>query len=395
MNITKLQKLHDLPLPLNPLRLNNGSGIEQTLVENGAKYHPSCYLLFSNTQVQRAKKRKETGTGDTDLSHSRAKRSHIDTKQNVCFICKEFDERKNLHQVEFVKTCVKLKEMANSVNDIRLMATLSGPDAIALELKYHTQCYIDLSNRLRSAISNVQNQTERIFCGIAIDQAHEQNNALIKADGGAIGLTERESALRRWMVAGPEVCRLAEQYEKFSRKRKKIHTKHHEDAPFAHKAFLKDVRNLILVLEEMGNPFMEESTTDLLTIDSKDVMNKSVLDMLYAFVPKGKEQLNNLLKNLSGNFYAPLTRNKFSLFETSKTKQTKEHDKLKDDYNLFSNLFVSCQTRQVDLDEFFKYENQIVPAALSSHDELYKTNKADLLTCLETFTPAESVWSIP
>ena len=60
MNITELQKLNDLPLPLNPLRLNNGSGIEQTLVENGAKYHPSCYLLFSNTQVQRAKKRKET-----------------------------------------------------------------------------------------------------------------------------------------------------------------------------------------------------------------------------------------------------------------------------------------------------------------------------------------------
>ena len=85
MNITELQKLNDLSLPLNPLRLNNGSGIEQTLVENGAKYHPSCYLLFINTQVQRAKKRKET-------SQSMAKRSHIDTKQNLCFICVEFDE---------------------------------------------------------------------------------------------------------------------------------------------------------------------------------------------------------------------------------------------------------------------------------------------------------------
>ena len=82
----------------------------------------------------------------------------------------------------------------------------------------------------------VIHKTERIFSGIAIDQVHEQYNALIKADGGAIGLTERESDLRRWMVAGPEVCRLAEQYEKFARKkREKIHTKHHEDAPFAHK----------------------------------------------------------------------------------------------------------------------------------------------------------------
>ena len=161
--------------------------------------------------------------------------------------------------------------------------------------------------------------------------------------------------------------------------------------PLQKKTFLKDVRNLILVLEEMGNPFLEESTTYLWTIDSKDVMNKSVLDMLYAFVPKGKEQLSNFLKNLSGNLYAPHTRNTFSLFETSKTKQTKQHDKLKDDYNLFSNQFVSCQTQQVDLDEFFKYEYQIVPAALSSHGELYKINKTDLLTCLETITPAESV----
>ena len=45
--------------------------------------------------------------------------------------------------------------MENSVNDIRLMATLSGPDAIAQELNYHTKCYIDLSYRLRSAINNV------------------------------------------------------------------------------------------------------------------------------------------------------------------------------------------------------------------------------------------------
>ena len=49
-------------------------------------------------------------------------------------------------------------------------------------------------------------KTERIFSSIPIDQAHEQNNALVKGDGGAVGLTENPSALRRWMVAGPEVA---------------------------------------------------------------------------------------------------------------------------------------------------------------------------------------------
>ena len=35
----------------------------------------------------------------------------------------------------------------------------------------------------------------RQFCRLALDQVHEQNNALIKSEGGALGITERPSAL--------------------------------------------------------------------------------------------------------------------------------------------------------------------------------------------------------
>ena len=48
---------------------------------------------------------------------------------------------------------------------------------------------------------------------VAVDQAHEQANTVIKVEGGAIGVTEDPSALRRWMVAGPKVSRLATEYE--------------------------------------------------------------------------------------------------------------------------------------------------------------------------------------
>ena len=34
---------------------------------------------------------------------------------------------------------------------------------------------------------------------IATEQAHEQNNAAVKGDGGAAGLTENPEALQRWM----------------------------------------------------------------------------------------------------------------------------------------------------------------------------------------------------
>ena len=56
-------------------------------------------------------------------------------------------------------------------------------------------------------------KTSREYSAIAIDQAHEQNNAVVKWYGGAIGLTEDPAALHRWMVAGPEISRLVEDYE--------------------------------------------------------------------------------------------------------------------------------------------------------------------------------------
>jgi len=39
------------------------------------------------------------------------------------------------------------------------------------------------------------------FSAMSIDQAHEQLNALLKGDGGVVGLTENDAALNRWIVA--------------------------------------------------------------------------------------------------------------------------------------------------------------------------------------------------
>ena len=50
-------------------------------------------------------------------------------------------------------------------------------------------------------------QDKKQILGLALDQAHVQNNALVKSDGGAVCLTENRGALRRWMVAGPEMSR--------------------------------------------------------------------------------------------------------------------------------------------------------------------------------------------
>lgn len=54
---------------------------------------------------------------------------------------------------------------------------------------------------------------KKLFSSVALDQAHEQVNAVVKGEGGAVGLTENPSALRRWMIAGPEVARMVQEFE--------------------------------------------------------------------------------------------------------------------------------------------------------------------------------------
>ena len=50
----------------------------------------------------------------------------------------------------------------------------------------------------------VVSRTLKKFSSMGIDQRHEQLNADIKGNGCAIGLTEDEEKLLRWMVCGPE-----------------------------------------------------------------------------------------------------------------------------------------------------------------------------------------------
>ena len=77
-----------------------------------------------------------------------------------------------------------------------------------------------------------------------------------------------------------------------------------------------------------------------------------------------------------------------SLFHTCETKTlSKDKSKislLKNDCSLFSRLYISCQTRGGNFEDFFKHENQRSPPSLSQNGEIYQGSKSELLTkCLE------------
>ena len=94
-------------------------------------------------------------------------------------------------------------------------------------------------------------------------------NAQVKGEGGVVVLTENPAALKRWMIAGPEVARIIQEFEEASFKEvseEKSH--HHEQTPGVQAAFKEDMLSLVSAIEEMGNPFQEDSS-DLLVLDSK------------------------------------------------------------------------------------------------------------------------------
>ena len=71
-------------------------------------------------------------------------------------------------------------------------------------------------------------KTVRRFSAIAVDHAHVQLNADVKGDGGAVGLTESDSALRHWVIAGPEVARVINEFKSSLPSMQTFDTHHHE-----------------------------------------------------------------------------------------------------------------------------------------------------------------------
>ena len=168
-------------------------------------------------------------------------------------------------------------------------------------------------------------KTPHAFSALAIDQAHEQNNASVKGDGGAVGLTENPAAFRRWMVLGPEMARVIAEFQATSDKRtKKTDFKHHEQTKHKQLAFARDVKSLSGVMREMGNPFCDDSS-DLLVLDSRDLADPAVINTVRQIEKLGQEQYNTYVDERLVNQTKPSTdsirRNNLPLFSRSPVRE--------------------------------------------------------------------------
>ena len=111
-------------------------------------------------------------------------------------------------------------------------------------------------------------------------------------------MREDPAALRRCMVEGPEVNPLLAAYEAMSSSiDTRIDRRHHEATVGAQTALFENVKVKTTVLQDMGNPFQNESS-DLLSLDTKNIANTSLAQLVAIHHQRGLKQAEVFLGGL-------------------------------------------------------------------------------------------------
>ena len=104
-------------------------------------------------------------------------------------------------------------------------------------------------------------------------------------------------------------------------------TKHHEQTMSVQTNFAQEVKSLVDAFEEMGNPFKEDSG-DLLTVDTKIIMDSNIHRTVENVFKLGKQQYEQFIKEKFVDRTKPITdpikKNKLKLFPTKKQSSETE-----------------------------------------------------------------------
>ncbi|KAF2884048.1 hypothetical protein ILUMI_22166 [Ignelater luminosus] len=223
------------------------------------------------------------------------------------------------------------------------------------------------------------------FSVVVDDQYHEQNNKIVKEDGGTIRILDNETALLKWMVAGPITSQLKGEFEKNlfpSGKRIRTLSKQHKNTKAFDDRFRRHVDQFIAVLND---PF---EGNILVSVNSRKIIpEEDAVQMVKETYQIGTNTLLSALTPLNDQSIDIIPKNKVSVFISLVRKNTSAKEKIKNlrrDANIYCKLYVASQSRESDIKSFFAYENQPFPPSLSEVGRLRKpSNKQNVIACLE------------
>ncbi|CAG2187553.1 unnamed protein product [Mytilus edulis] len=297
---------------------------------------------------------------------------------------------------------------SHSNNIVEVVIFYVDPTCFGQENKF-----IGGKERKRVSVKKTDVNVFRTFCSILKEQTGLVEEALQRGLGKEVEvkisrLEKTKEGVKTYGISTQATWELELEIEKgvvYKERIKKDQSKgpdlrHHEQVKSRQDTFARQVKAFCSVLEEMGNPFMEQSD-DLLILDTRDIVDPRVAETVRKVEEIGKEQFNKFvterLQSNTKSIYEPIKQNKLFMFSRQQpktdSKEKQQISSLKQNCSLFSQLYVSCQVRNGDLVEFFRHENQAYPPSLSQFGELRHGSKSDLLVQLERIT--ESVNEAP
>ncbi|CAG2188727.1 unnamed protein product [Mytilus edulis] len=179
-NLEQFNEINSLPSWLDLNKLNDGSGIQNTLIKSNAKWHKKCRLKFNTTELKRAQKRQHryiSDDGQASLLQEARKSTRlslpckIGLKDYVCFFCDSIEEDEMLREAATYGIDNRVRECAQKLQDTALLAKLSAGDLVAQEAKYHVKCLIYLYRKASRVANDDESEggtQSRISHGIAL-----------------------------------------------------------------------------------------------------------------------------------------------------------------------------------------------------------------------------------
>ncbi len=393
-----------------------GSGWTEMFLKAGVATSGRCDSLLKSAHVKRARYAHEVSVASLFIVRNAAFKASLNSNEQSYLSLQEWVSEKCRSSAQFLywQTVIELECIRlNFVRSIRTSSytlyvnTLKEicPWLFALDLTHYSRwlpVFVKTLDELPIRHPAVHGQfmrghftsrkTYKQWSDMSDDQLHEQNNKVIKGDGGAVGLLGNESALLKWMVGGPEIARMITEFEQTNvttDKSSNTNRSHHESTTAYQKRFIKHVSDVVNSLKEDGNPFLEDC---LQTTDSRKlIMSPAAETAVFNARDIGKKKYEEFVKerlivgNKSVNDTIQRTNLELLAGENRHLNASKEKIRdLRNDASNFCKLYVASQHRESDVDKFFAHENRLYPPSISEMGGLRKArNKSDILVCLE------------
>ena len=157
---------------------------------------------------------------------------------------------------------------------------------------------------------------------MALDQNHEQCDAVVKGKRGVTDLFLKDEALRRWLIAQPIIVDLLKDFHKeIGFCEDKFDWLHHEESCSFKERFKEELNGLVQAFEHVGNLFAD-SSRKLFTLCSRQVSDAEGIQQLQNLEKDGIQKFESFVTSRileNEDFTKPITKVAIDLF--GKTRQ--------------------------------------------------------------------------